>query len=239
MRDFPPVHPGEILLKEFLPLLRASISTCWHGISKFRPSPLTLSSIALPRTRFEETEYKPIINPDLKESNHMTVKKPTAGSEIDSRCLKCKDLTNHTVIAMADDEIAKVQCNVCGGKHKYRPAKPEKASPVKKKVSKASAAKTAAALKEKKAAASFEAMFKERNTAEAKPYAMTATFNNNDIIDHPTFGLGLVTSIIPADKIEVMFKNGSKILICVLKSPEPSSVERKRKKGRMAKKLVV
>jgi hypothetical protein len=155
----------------------------------------------------------------------MIAKNLTAGSEIDSRCLKCKDLTNHTVIAMADDEIAKVQCNVCGGKHKYRPAKPEKASPVKKKVSKASAAKAAAALKEKKAAVSFEAMFKDRNTAEAKPYAMTATFNNNDIIDHPTFGLGLVTATIPADKIDVTFKDGSKTLICVLQGPEPSSCQ--------------
>jgi len=168
----------------------------------------------------------------------MTSKNPTAGSEIDSRCLKCKDLTNHIIIAMADDEIAKVQCNVCGGKHKYRPAKPVKTSPVKKRGGKASAAKAAAALKEKKAAAEFEALLQNRDTAETKPYAMTATFNYNDIIDHPTFGLGLVTSIIPADKIEVKFKSGSKILICVLKGPEPSG-ERKRKKGRMIKKPVV
>ena len=167
----------------------------------------------------------------------MTASNVTAGSEVDSHCLKCKDLTNHTIIALADEKIAKVQCNVCGGKHKYRPAKPEKAAPVKKRGGKASAAKAATAHKEKKAAAEFEALLQDRDTAEAKPYAMTATFKNNDMIDHPTFGLGLVTAIIPADKIEVRFETGSKLLICVLPIPEPS--EPKRKKGRMVKKPVV
>jgi len=170
----------------------------------------------------------------------MTANNLTAGSEVDSHCLKCKDLTNHTIIALADEKIAKVQCNVCGGKHKYRPAKPAKSSKVKTKVSKTSAAKAAsAALKEQKAAADFEALFKDRDTAEAKPYGMTATFKKNDMIDHPTFGLGLVTSTIQADKIEVMFKDGSKLLICVLHVPEPSSAEQKRKRGRMIKKPVV
>jgi hypothetical protein len=172
----------------------------------------------------------------------MTASTVTAGSEIDSHCLKCKDLTNHTIIALADEKIAKVQCNVCGGKHKYRPAKPEKSSKVKKRVGKTSASKRAStAQQEKKAAASFEALLKDRDTAEAISYAMTATFNKNDIIDHPTIGLGLVTATIPADKIEVMFRNGSKILIGVLQRPEASShgSKLKRKKGRMVKKPVV
>jgi hypothetical protein len=171
----------------------------------------------------------------------MTAKNLTAGSEIDSHCLKCKDLTNHTIIALAEEKIAKVQCNVCKGKHKYRPAKPEKAAPVKKKGGKTTAARaTAAALKEKKVAAEFEALLQDRDTAEAKPYAMTATFKKNDMIDHPTFGLGLVTAMIPADKMEVMFRTGSKLLICVIQSPEPSAgANRKRKTGRMVRKPVV
>ena len=171
----------------------------------------------------------------------MTAKSPTAGSEIDSHCLKCKDLTNHTIVALAEGKIAKVQCNVCKGKHKYRPAKPEKAAPVKKRGGKTSTAKaSSAALKEKKAVAEFEALLQDRDTAEAKPYAMTATFKKNDMIDHPTFGLGLVTAMIPADKMEVMFKTGSKLLICVLQIPEPSAgANRKRKTGRMVRKPVV
>ena len=36
-----------------------------------------------------------------------------SGKEVGSKCLKCKGVTNHTIIAMAGGEIAKVECNVC------------------------------------------------------------------------------------------------------------------------------
>ncbi|VAW35881.1 hypothetical protein MNBD_DELTA03-746 [hydrothermal vent metagenome] len=157
----------------------------------------------------------------------MTEPDLTAGSEVDSYCLKCKDMTNHMIIAMADGAIAKAQCNVCGGRHKYRAAKPSK-SKAKGTASRAAAGVT---LKEKKATAAFEALLKGRDGSESKPYAMTAIFNKNEIINHPTFGLGVVTSIIPANKIEVTFKDGVRILICVLpvsETPEPAKSRKKK-----------
>ncbi len=159
----------------------------------------------------------------------MTESDLTAGSEVDSYCLKCKDMTNHMIIAMADGKIAKAQCNVCGGRHKYRAAKPSKST--KAKGTTASRAAAGTTLKEKKATAAFEALLKGRDSSESKPYAMTAIFNKNEIINHPTFGLGVVTSIIPANKIEVTFKDGVKILICVLpvsETPEPAKMKKKK-----------
>lgn len=161
----------------------------------------------------------------------MTEPDLTAGSEVDSYCLKCKDMTNHMVIAMVDGAIAKAQCNVCGGRHKYRAAKPSKSTKTKN----ASGSRAAASitLKEKKATATFEALLKGRDASEGKPYAMTSIFSKNEIIDHPTFGLGVVTSIIPANKIEVTFKDGVRILICVLPAPEvPAPARMKKKKLR-------
>ncbi len=161
----------------------------------------------------------------------MTEPDLTAGSEVDSYCLKCKDMTNHMIIAMADGAIAKVQCNACGGRHKYRAAKPSKSTKTKSTAGSRAVASTT--LKEKKAAAAFEALLKGRETSEGKPYAMTAIFDKNEIINHPTFGLGVVTSIIPANKIEVTFKDGVKILICVLPVSEtPAPVRTKKKKLR-------
>ncbi len=159
----------------------------------------------------------------------MTESDLTAGSEVDSYCLKCKDMTNHMIIAMADGEIAKAQCNVCGGRHKYRAAKPIKST--KAKSATASRAAAGITLKEKKATAAFETLLKGRDSSASKPYTMTAIFNKNEIINHPTFGLGVVTSIIPANKIEVTFKDGVKILICVLpvsETPEPSKTKKRK-----------
>ena len=133
-----------------------------------------------------------------------------AGDDIDSRCLKCKDVTNHTIIAVDDGKVAKVQCNTCGGRHNYRPAKPEV-----KKAAKVSPAKARARLsKEIKQAEYFEKVMGDRDQAKTLPYAMTADFNENDLVDHPTFGLGVVTSKIASDRIEVAFREALKILVC-------------------------
>lgn len=150
-------------------------------------------------------------------------KKLAAGEDIDSKCLKCKDVTNHTIIAMAEKEVAKVQCNVCGARHKYRPPKPAKKTPAKKgpaakKKAAANRAATRAAKEKKAAAAHFDGLLKDRNTATAQPYAMTAAFRENDLIDHPSFGLGLIIQEIRPNKIEVTFKEGNKILICALQN---------------------
>ena len=95
-----------------------------------------------------------------------------AGEEVDSQCLKCKDITNHTIIAMVDEKIGKVQCNVCGGRHNYRPAQPEKAQK-KKSAAKNRPAKIKISLSEKKAAENYTKLMTGRNPAEAIPYTMT------------------------------------------------------------------
>ena len=140
-----------------------------------------------------------------------------AGQEIDSQCLKCKAVTNHTIIAMVEEKIAKVECNVCGAKHKYRPPKVVKPKTVKRK---AAAKKTPKIpLSQIKAEAHFDKIMEGLDPSTAKPYAMTETFKKDDLIDHPTFGMGFITSTIQPNKIEVTFKAGSKLLICKLKNP--------------------
>ena len=59
-------------------------------------------------------------------------KKMKAGDEIQARCTKCKKTSAHTIVAMVDKEIVKVECLVCGSTHKYHPPEPEKAEPAKK-----------------------------------------------------------------------------------------------------------
>jgi hypothetical protein len=134
-----------------------------------------------------------------------------AGSEISSRCLKCKDVTNHTIIAMVDGKIAKVQCNTCKGRHIYRPEKPEKAGPAKKITARAA---SIASAKLAKAEAFFEELLAGRGTSEALAYSMTDTYKEGDLLNHPTFGLGVINETVMPNKIEVLFRQGRKLLIC-------------------------
>jgi len=118
---------------------------------------------------------------------------------------------------MVKEEIAKVECNVCGARHKYRPPKIVKPKKVKRK---AAAKKTKKSpIRQLKTEAHFEKIMEGLDPSTAKPYSMTETFKKNDLIDHPTFGMGLITSTIQPNKIEVTFKVGGKLLICKLKNP--------------------
>ena len=118
---------------------------------------------------------------------------------------------------MADGEIAKCECNVCGAKHKYRPPKIAKPKAVKKK---AAAPKTPKkTMSQKKAETHFEGIMEGLDISTAKPYSMEEMFKVDELIDHHTFGLGLITSTIQPNKIEVTFNTGSKLLICKLKNP--------------------
>jgi hypothetical protein len=142
------------------------------------------------------------------------------GQEVDSQCLKCKDVTNHIIVALVEEKIAKVECKVCGAKHKLRPPKAAVKKAAKKKTAAPKAPKKTKA--QLKAEAFFEEVMEGLDPSTAKPYSMTGLFRKDELIDHPTFGLGVITSVMLPNKITVTFKNGNKLLICKLKNPYES-----------------
>ena len=137
----------------------------------------------------------------------MSNKQYSAGDHITSKCTKCKDTTNHTIVAMVGDTVARVVCNTCGGTHNYRDAKVKKAAPR----SKTSAAKPA---KISKLEANWEALINTADPADSSPYNIKMVVKVGDIIQHPSFGLGCVINTIKPNKMEVSFRSGIKLLRC-------------------------
>jgi hypothetical protein len=56
------------------------------------------------------------------------------GDVIDDFCVKCRRLTNHSVVSLVDGKAAKVRCRTCYSDHDYRH---EQAPPSKKDLKKA------------------------------------------------------------------------------------------------------
>jgi hypothetical protein len=56
------------------------------------------------------------------------------GDVIDDFCVKCRRLTNHSIVSLMDGEAAKVRCRTCYSDHDYRR---EQAPPSKKDLKKA------------------------------------------------------------------------------------------------------
>jgi hypothetical protein len=128
------------------------------------------------------------------------------GGEVDSFCSKCELVLAHTVIAMVGPKPVKVKCNTCQGEHRYRPAPGAVAEGAS--VAKRKAARPA---REKKVEISFDELLAARKRPSV-PYAPKRTFAVDDVVDHPTFGLGFVTGV-RTDKVEITFRSDVKVLI--------------------------
>ncbi len=64
------------------------------------------------------------------------------GDVIDDHCIKCRRVTNHSIVSLVDGQAAKVRCRTCYHDHDYRH---EQAPPSKKELKKAEADALAAA----------------------------------------------------------------------------------------------
>src|ERR1700730_17963715 len=56
------------------------------------------------------------------------------GASIDDHCIKCRRITNHTIVSLVNGDAAKVRCRTCYHDHDYRH---ETAPPSKKDLKKA------------------------------------------------------------------------------------------------------
>lgn len=137
------------------------------------------------------------------------------GGEIDAFCTKCELNLAHTIIAMVGAKVVKVKCNTCGADHAYKGEQP-----LMKAASFARPKKSKATPRAEKAVLGWEERLKGKNVAGAKKYNPKEYFQVDDVIDHPTFGLGLVTANRP-DKIDVAFKAFEKTLVNGKAPPRP------------------
>jgi hypothetical protein len=131
------------------------------------------------------------------------------GSEIEAYCPspRCKADTNHTVISMYEDEIRRVQCQVCGDVHAYRKPRGD-----------AVEAHEGAAAERKKLSRKpswDEAMGQvtEQDLASCRPYSIRDTYEEMDVVSHPKFGTGFVTELLPDNKVEITFKDERRVLV--------------------------
>jgi DNA-directed RNA polymerase subunit M/transcription elongation factor TFIIS len=120
-------------------------------------------------------------------------------------CPKCEMELNHVVVAHnAAGIVERVKCHTCGGEHKYRPDK--KRATKKTSVNQIST-------KEVDSKETFERLAQKFREKKPLPYRMSGSFKNDDVIDHGTFGMGIVISA-SHDKMEVAFSDRPRILVC-------------------------
>jgi hypothetical protein len=140
-----------------------------------------------------------------------------AGQDVDAFCSKCQLSLAHVIIALDGTRIVRVECKTCRGVHAYRESK-EKASKTKR-VSTASGSTTAKARSTGESSRSrsslahnYDKLMDGADFSRAVRYRIDTRFELGDVINHPKFGLGMVTRAME-EKVEALFPEGPKVLV--------------------------
>jgi len=147
----------------------------------------------------------PIGHPSYERKEPMVNK---VAKDVVAYCVSCKMDLAHTVVAMDGEIVKKVLCNTCNKEHVYRAPKGEKAPTNKKKPVRKTRGKKIVAPD-----VLWEKALEPAQNLISKLYTIDGSFESGEKIDHKTFGLGLITKLIQPNKMEVIFKEGTKIMI--------------------------
>ena len=137
--------------------------------------------------------------------NVMGARKLAVGSDIKYLCTKCQLELGHTIVAMVGSEPARIRCNTCRTERNYRQKTSVEA------ILKSSSPKPKIVRPDL-----FQAKLQENLMKTQKPYRIYQNFELNDVIQHPTFGQGVVIKLSFPDRVEVLFKDQSRVLMCKL-----------------------
>src|SRR5690349_18062790 len=141
------------------------------------------------------------------ETDHNSKK---LGSNVDAWCGKCKMMLAHTIEALVGDKPARVHCNTCGSEHSYKASAPATST------RRSSSSEGSAATPRppgRGRTSKYQALMNSKGTTAPKTYSPKERYEEGDVLEHPTFGRGVATAVKDATKIEVLFENGSKLLV--------------------------
>lgn len=138
------------------------------------------------------------------------------GGETSAYCTSCRDMRLHVVVAMVGTKPARVECRSCHKQHNYKAAPP--GAPRKKAEGGTTAPRKPRATKSESKSRSLaehplDALLAVRSAAEARTYTPFDRYVVGDLVSHPTFGLGAVAALPAPGKVEIVFRDASKLLM--------------------------
>ncbi|RMD99606.1 MAG: hypothetical protein D6814_05265 [Calditrichaeota bacterium] len=135
-----------------------------------------------------------------------TTKAYKIGDEIFTYCTKCKTDMYHVITAMKDDVIKKVMCKGCNTTHVFK-QESVKADNPKPKPEKPK--KTIRRRRKK----DWESLQADISEDDIRDYQLDQDYSQTVAIRHSRFGIGVIYKVLSNQQIEVIFKEGTKILV--------------------------
>lgn len=139
------------------------------------------------------------------------------GSPIDAYCSNCKSDTKHVVLEVDGLQIREVRCEKCQTSGEFRAPRAGLRAGLKAAIRRKSAPPPGRKTTRRRAESpeeTFRKMLFGRDLSAATPYSVKAALAVNELISHPTFGIGVVTAITDQYKARVFFEDGERMLVC-------------------------
>jgi hypothetical protein len=146
------------------------------------------------------------------------VKPLRVAGEVDSWCTKCRLVLNHRIVSMKNGKAYQVECLTCRSTHLWRPHAPGEKPAASSSGARASGPSSSTAPKATRVTAamkheqSWEKAIAGRGVHEFKAYNVGGSFEPGDLLRHKKFGDGVVTRVIDAHKVEVLFRDEARTL---------------------------
>ena len=131
---------------------------------------------------------------------------PAVAKTVYTECKKCGAERYHVVLAHTSATSAKVNCEICGAQKTFKLASPKAAKALKP----GAKPRATRANKADEHRQEYEKLV--GGNGEAVKYNMKANFSQNQKLEHPKFGVGVIRASFP-DKIEVVFQDEVRSLI--------------------------
>ena len=127
--------------------------------------------------------------------------------DIIAYCTSCRLDLAHVIVALDGEKVKKVLCKTCKKEHVYKAPREGKVPSKKKKRTTDTKKKTISPLEE------WERAMEQGKDAPISVYAQDGSFREGEKVDHGSFGHGLITKLIQPNKMEVIFEEGTKLMI--------------------------
>jgi hypothetical protein len=126
----------------------------------------------------------------------------SVGADIEAECGRCGK-TWHVVIAMVDGRIAQVECGECHRRHRLRGEGARPRPHRRTGVAEAAPRRLVAA----------RPMVVADPDRPPRPYDASESYAPGDRVEHPAFGPGVVERVVGANKVQIFFAGGSRVLV--------------------------
>lgn len=152
------------------------------------------------------------------------MKSLSAASEIDAWCTKCRMDLGHRIVAMVGGAPKRVVCLTCNSEHNYRPPRAANKKDLgvhvrggqREETARPPASAGARAAQKARGESQRYESWASKTLGQAVDaftrYSMERSFREGELVIHPKFGEGYVQQVLEGGKVNVMFREGAKVL---------------------------